>query len=85
MSTKTPRNYCTRRCRYQKLLSQAAAVVGISSINAFVLNAVIENMQKEHTLKLGAKDTMLFIDALDRPQVNPRLKQAIINYETKSQ
>jgi len=55
----------------------------------FVLNAAIEKakkiMQKEHTLKLSARDAMLFVEALDTPQVNPRLKQAIKHYETKSQ
>ncbi len=89
MNTKTPRITARVDVDTQELLSKAAAVSGISSINAFVLNAAIEKakkiMQKEHTLNLSARDAMLFVDALDAPQVNPRLKQAVKNYETKTQ
>jgi len=73
----------------QELLSKAAALIGISSINSFVLTAAIEKakkiIQKENTLKLSHRDAMLFVDALDAPQVNPRLEQAMKSYETKTQ
>ena len=42
-------------------------------------------IQKKHTLKLSTKDTMLLVKALDGSQTHPRLKQAIKNYETKTQ
>ena len=89
MSTKSPRITARVDLDTQELLSKAAAVVGISSINSFVLNAAIEKakkiMQKENTMKLSTRDAMLFVDALDTPQANPRLKQAIENYENKTQ
>ena len=89
MNTKTPRITARVDLDTQELLSKAAAVAGISSINSFVLNAAIEKakkiLQKEHTLKLSTRDAMLFVDALDTPQANPRLKQAIKNYENKTQ
>ena len=73
----------------QELLSKAAALMGISSINSFVLSAAIEKakkiIQKENSLKLSHRDAMLFVDALDAPQVNSRLKQAMKNYENKAQ
>jgi len=73
----------------QELLSKAAALMGISSINSFVLSAAIEKakkiIQKENALKLSHKDAMLFVDALDRPQSNLRLSQAMKNYEHKTQ
>ena len=89
MQAKTPRITARVDIDTQELLSKAAAVVGISSINSFVLTAAIEKakkiMQKENILKLSARDAMLFVDALDTPQANPRLKQAIKNYEHKRQ
>jgi len=89
MNSKTPRITARVDLDTQELLSKAAALVGISSINSFVLNAAIEKakkiMQKENTLRLSARDAMLFVDALDDPQANPRLKQAMKNYENKTQ
>ena len=73
----------------QELLSKAAALMGLTSINSFVLNAAIEKakkvIHKENTLKLSHRDAMLFINALDAPQTNPRLHQAKKNYEHKTQ
>jgi len=89
MNAKTPRITARVDFDTQELLSKAAALVGISSINSFVLNAAIEKakkiMQKENTLRLSTRDAMLFVDALDAPQINPRLKQAKKNYENKTQ
>jgi len=89
MNANTPR--ITARVDYdtQELLSKAAAIVGISSINSFVLTAAIEKakniIQKENTLKLSHRDAMLLAKALDEPQSNPRLKQAMQNYTSKTQ
>lgn len=74
----------------QELLSKAAAFSGISSINSFVLNAAIEKakeiVEREAFLKFSKRDTMLLLDALDRPEiVNPRLGQAFKEYENKTQ
>ena len=73
----------------QELLSKAAALMGISSINSFVLTAAIEKakkiIQKENALKLSHRDAMLFVEALDAPKANLRLEQAMKNYENKTQ
>jgi len=73
----------------QELLSKAAALVGISSINSFVLNAAIEKakkiLQSEELLSLSREDTQLFIDALDKPaKSNTQLNQAFKIYETQT-
>ena len=72
----------------QALLSEAAALSGISSINSFVLNAAIEKakdiVEREHTLKLSQKDSMLLVNALDAPaKIHSRLQQAAQRYTTK--
>ena len=88
MNANTPR--ITARVDYdtQELLSKAAALVGISSINSFVLTAAIEKakniIQKENTLKLSHRDAMLLAKALDEPQSSSRLKQAMQNYTSKT-
>ena len=73
----------------QELLSQAAAIMGMSSINSFVLSTAIEKakeiMQRERSLILGQRDATLLIDALDAPvKSNKRLQQAARRYENKS-
>jgi len=89
MNANSPRITARVDIDTQELLSKAAALIGISSINSFVLSAAIEKakkiIQKENALKLSHRDAMLFVDALDSPQVNPRLGQAIQNYESKTQ
>lgn len=74
----------------QNLLSQAAAISGISSINSFVLNAAIEKAKKiiesDQKLKLSKRDAIALVDALDaQPEVNIRLQQAAKRYESKKQ
>ena len=74
----------------QNLLSRAAAITGISSINSFVLNAAIEKakqvIEREQTLKLSQADTILLVQALDRPaQANEKLKTAAGRYDGKTQ
>ena len=89
MHAKAPRITARVDLDTQELLSKAAAVSGISSINSFVLSAAIEKakkiIEKEQTLKLSARDAMLLVEVLDAPQTNLRLKQAIKNYKHKTQ
>ena len=70
----------------QELLSKAAALMGISSINSFVLSSAIEKAQRilerEASLKLKEKDTALFLEALDKPvTVHKKLSKAFNAYE----
>ena len=73
----------------QELLSKAAALIGISSINSFVLNAAIEKanmiIENENIIKLTQKDATLFIDALEAPATaNEHLSEAFKNYNDKN-
>lgn len=90
MSATSPR--ITTRVDFdtQNLLLQAAAISGISSINAFVLNAAIEKAKKiiesDQQLKLSKRDAIALVNALDaQPKVNARLQQAVSRYESKQQ
>ena len=72
----------------QKLLSQAAALAGMSSINSFVLSAAIEKAKKiieqERSLKLSQRDALMLVEALDAPaKPNARLQQASRRYRIK--
>ena len=53
----------------QSLLSQAAAVMGMTSMNAFVLNAAIEKAKlillQEKALSLSLRDAQTLVNALD--------------------
>ena len=69
----------------QALLSKAASLIGISSINSFVLNAAIEKaniiLENENTIKLTQKDAMLFMNALEKPALaNEHLSEAFKKY-----
>jgi uncharacterized protein (DUF1778 family) len=65
----------------QALLTRAAALSGVSSINAFVLNAAIEKakqlVEREQILELSQRDAQTLAKALDAPaQVHTRLHEA---------
>ena len=88
MTVEPPRITARVNLETQELLKQASALLGISSINAFVVSAAIEKAKKiieeESKMTLSQKDTMLFLSALDEPvRVNERLTQAFKNYEEK--
>ena len=73
----------------QALLSKAAALMGVSSINAFVLSSAIEKahsiMEREESLKLSEEDAALFLDALDKPATaNAKLSKAFKAHEKKT-
>ncbi len=72
----------------QALLAKAAALMGVSSINSFVLSSAIEKaqsiMEREDSLKLSKQDNMLFLEALDKPTItNAKLSKAFKEYEKK--
>ena len=88
MTTSSPRITARVSLDTQELLSRAAALSGISSINSFVLSAAIEKankiMEREETLKLSKRDAKLLVDALDRPATpNKKLSEAFKAYEEK--
>lgn len=88
MTTQLPRITTRVTLDTQELLSKAAALVGISSINSFVLSAAIEKakqiIENEESLALSKKDAMLFITALDEPvKPNAKLTLAFNTYESK--
>ena len=89
MATSLPRITARVDEDTQKLLSQAAAISGVSSINSFVLSAAIEKARKildrERSLKLSERDALIFVKALDKSgKVNTRLKKAATRYNANS-
>ncbi|HIF9527892.1 TPA: DUF1778 domain-containing protein [Photobacterium damselae] len=90
MATTLPRITARVDVDTQDLLTKAAAISGMSSINSFVLSAAIEKAKKvierEQALKLSQADAMLLMDALDRPAAqNSKLKAAAKRYGNKTQ
>ena len=90
MITHSPRITAKVDMDTQALLSQAAALIGMSSINAFVVSAAIEKakkiMESERLLKLNERDAMFLVNALDAPvEINLRLRQAASRYDSKNQ
>jgi len=89
MTASSPRITARVDADIQELLLQAAAISGVSSINAFVLNAAVEKakaiMEREQVLKLSKRDAMALVDALDAPgRVHPRLNHAAKSYDDKT-
>lgn len=69
----------------QALLLQAANLLGMPSMNAFVLSAAIEKAKQvliqEQSLQLNEKDALALITALDQPvQNHAKLQQAAQRY-----
>lgn len=65
----------------QALLTQVAALAGMSSINSFVLSAAIEKakhlIEQEQRIELTARDTKKLITVLDKPAIsNEHLSRA---------
>ncbi|ELJ8538684.1 DUF1778 domain-containing protein [Vibrio cholerae] len=90
MATTLPRITARVDVDTQNLLTKAAALAGMSSINSFVLNAAIEKakqvIEREQALKLSQADAVLLMEALDNPAVaNAKLKLASERYESKTQ
>ena len=90
MATTLPRITARVDVDTQDLLTKAAALAGMSSINSFVLSAAIEKarqvIEREQALKLSQADAMLLMDALDRPvTLSSKLKAAASRYESKAQ
>lgn len=90
MATTLPRITARVDVDTQDLLTKAAALAGMSSINSFVLHAAIEKakqvIEREQALKLSQADAVLLMEALDNPAVaNAKLKLASERYESKTQ
>ena len=90
MTTTLPRITARVDVDTQDLLTKAAALAGMSSINSFVLSAAIEKanqvIEREQALKLSQADTSLLMQALDNPaEVNIKLKAAAERYQHKTQ
>lgn len=90
MATTLPRITARVDVDTQDLLTKAAAIAGMSSINSFVLSAAIEKakqvIEREQALKLSQADAMLLMEALDRPAIqSSKLKAAAGRYESKTQ
>jgi uncharacterized protein (DUF1778 family) len=90
MATTLPRITARVDVDTQNLLTKAAAIAGMPSINSFVLSAAIEKanqvIEREQALKLSQADAILLMKALDRPAIsNSKLKAAANRYENKSQ
>ncbi|WP_337221526.1 DUF1778 domain-containing protein [Vibrio cholerae] len=90
MATTLPRITARVDVDTQDLLTKAAALAGMSSINSFVLNAAIEKakqvIEREQALKLSQADAVLLMEALDNPAAaNAKLKLASERYESKTQ
>lgn len=90
MATTLPRITARIDVDTQDLLTKAAAIAGMSSINSFVLSAAIEKakqvIEREQVLKLSQTDAILLMDALDlQATKNLKLKAADIRYKSKAQ
>jgi|TARA_B100000745_G_scaffold174650_1_gene114402 uncharacterized protein (DUF1778 family) len=90
MATTLPRITARVDAHTQDLLTQAAAIAGMSSINSFVLSAAIEKakqvIEREQALKLSQADAELLMEALDQPPTpNEKLQAASKRYPSKSQ
>lgn len=69
----------------QDLLLRAASLIGISSINSFVLNAAIEKanaiLKEEEMTRFNQEDTKLLLHYLDNPpQPNEKLVKLFKEY-----
>ena len=86
MATSLPRITTRVDDETQALLSEAAAIAGISSINSFVLNAAIEKakalINDQHNLQLSINDAKQMFEVLDNPpEPNVHLKNAVKKYK----
>lgn len=88
MATHHPRITARVDEQTQILLTQAAQLLGMPSINAFVLSAAVEKAKqiliREQTLQLNQADAINLVTALERPeQQHAKLKQAAERYATR--
>ncbi len=86
MTTTLPRITARVDTDTQDLLTKAAAIAGMSSINSFVLSAAVEKakqiIEREQALKLSERDALLLMAALDQPaSANSELQAAFVRYE----
>lgn len=89
MSATAPRITTRVDEKTQALLSEAASLAGLPSINAFVLSAAIDRakeiMERERILRLSDEGAAKLIEALDRPaSAPPKLVKAAQSYRTQN-
>jgi uncharacterized protein (DUF1778 family) len=89
MATTLPRITARVDADTQALLTRAAALSGMSSMNAFVVNAAVEKAReiiaRDQVIQLSETDTAMLIKALDQPPaVNTKLQAAAARYEQKT-
>lgn len=90
MTTTLPRITARVDIATQDLLSKAAALAGMPSINAFVLSAAVEKAQRlierEQLLKRSQANALLLMQVLEQPaKMHSPLQQAALRYEGKTQ
>lgn len=90
MTTSLPRITARVDADTQALLSQAAIISGMPSINAFVLSAAVEKakkiMQYERLLQLSEQDAVMLVNSLGaNAKIHSRLRQAAERYDDKNQ
>lgn len=89
MATTLPRITARVDADTQTLLSRAAALSGMPSMNAFVVNAAVEKAReiiaRDQVITLSEADTAMLVNALDQPSVvNAALQAAAARYESKT-
>ncbi len=89
MATTLPRITARVDADTQTLLSRAAALSGMPSMNAFVINAAVEKAReiiaRDQVITLSEADTAMLVNALDQPPVvNATLQAAVARYESKT-
>lgn len=89
MATTLPRITARVDIATQDLLSKAAAIVGMPSINAFVVSAAVEKanqvVEREQTLKLSERDATLLMAVLDKSATaSPNLQAAFARHDSNS-
>jgi len=89
MTTALPRITARVDSDTQDLLTKAAALTGMTTMNSFVLSAAVEKakqiLEREQTLQLSQNDAILLVEALDKPAtLNVSLKAAAARYPNKT-
>lgn len=74
--------------RSNRLIIEKAAAVYGASLNQFIVQTALDRaseiLEREELLKLSARDSELFLDALDNPPpLSKRLAEAIQSHKSK--
>ncbi|MFO7753079.1 MAG: DUF1778 domain-containing protein [Desulfobacteraceae bacterium] len=90
MTISLPRITARMDADTQSLLTRAAALSGMPSMNAFVVNAAVEKARQiiaqDQVLRLSENDAEMLIKTLNQPPVvNTKLQAAAARYESMNQ